>query len=119
MDLKVDGQYQVAVSEQDKFGNLEQVPFDAAPAYSVSDASMMSLQPAADGLSCLLIPSGKVGPVKVQFLGSIGGKQFAGEADLNMIPGDVAQVALAVGPAPVAAPVAPAAPAADPAVSPV
>ena len=112
MNILVDVPELFKVVEEDKFGNIEQVPFDAVPAWSLVDASFGSLAPSADGLSCVLTSAGKVGATSLQFSGSIGGQVFAGSLALNFLPGAVSQVVIQDGgPAPAAAPVAPAAPA--------
>lgn len=96
MDLKVSQQVPVAIVAEDRFGNPTGA-FDAPPAWTVVDATLGAAQVAADGLSAVFVPSGKLGVTQLQVLGAADGKQIQGSLDLNLIAGDATQVVLQAG----------------------
>lgn len=96
MNLKVSQQVSVAVVAEDKFGNPTGA-FDAAPAWSLSDPSLGDVQVAADGLSALVVPNGKLGSCQLQVLAKADGKDLAGSLDLVLIAGDATQIVLQAG----------------------
>jgi hypothetical protein len=94
MDLKVNYTESVSVVIEDKFNNVLTQGFDAHPAWGLADPTLGSVAVSADGLSVVITPSGKLGMTQLQLSGSIGGVAIAGSLDMNMIPGDAAQVVL-------------------------
>lgn len=65
--LKADEQLKVFVKKfKDKFGNDAKV--DGAPQWSLSDEELGKIESAADGMSCVLTPSGKAGGGVVNML---------------------------------------------------
>lgn len=97
MNLKDNNQLPISISPADEFGNPTQSAFDAAPTWSVDDVSIATVSPAADGLSAVVTPTGKLGSCNVQALGLVGGNQIQGTLELDIIAGDVAEVTLTPG----------------------
>lgn len=99
MNLPVDEQIAYALGGAvDEFGNPVPVPaFDAPPAWSVSDSTLAAVQASDDGLSAVVVPTGKLGACKLQLLGAVGGKSMSGSDDLVLIPGAAVSVALVPG----------------------
>lgn len=126
MQLKVNDQLPIAIQAADEFGNPTAAVFDAPPAWSSSDVSVAAVVAAADGLSAVVASvAGKLASATIQVSGLVGGKPVVGAIQLDMIPGDAAEIVLAPGvpvavPLPVAPPVeaapAPVEPVAPPAV---
>lgn len=96
MNLKVSQNLPIAIVAEDKFGNPTGA-FDSAPAWSLTDPTLGSVAPAADGLSAVVSPSGKLGSCQVQVLGQADGKAIQGSLDLVLIPGDATQIVLQAG----------------------
>lgn len=108
MNLKVNQQLPVSIVAEDKFGNPTGA-FDSVPAWTLSDPTLGTVTPAADGLSAVLVPSGKLGNGQLQVLGTADAKQISGSLDVVLIAGDATQIVLQPGtpvdvPAPVPAP---------------
>lgn len=99
MNLKVSQSLPLSIAPVDKFGNAAKV--DGAPSWSLTDPSLGSLSPASDGLSAVLVPSGKIGSASVQVnadadLGE-GVKAIVGELPVDFLAGDAASVSIAAG----------------------
>lgn len=99
MFLKVSDSLPLSIEIKDKFGNMAKV--DGAPAWAVTDASLATVEVAADGLSAVLKPVGAVGSFKVQVsadadLGE-GVKAILGELDIELLSGEAVAVALVAG----------------------
>lgn len=97
MNLQVSKQLSIGgVVPEDKFDNPTG-PLDAPPTFSVTDPTLGSVVAAADGLSVVFTPSGKLGSCQVQALGQAGGKVINGSLDLVLIPGDATHIVLQAG----------------------
>ena len=105
MNLKVSQQLPVAVVAEDKFGNPTGA-FDSVPVWSLSDDTLGVANASADGLSAVVVPSGKEGTCTLQVLASADGKQLSGSLALVLIAGDATQLVLQAG-TPVDPPAAP------------
>lgn len=97
--IKVNQSLPLSIGITDKAGNPAAV--DGAPAWSLTDPSLGSLDVAGDGMSAAFTPAGKTGELKVQVsadadLGA-GVKQIVGELDLQITGGDAATIALSGG----------------------
>lgn len=99
MFLKVNQNLPLSVKFEDAKGNEATV--DGAPIWAVSDEALAKLEVAEDGLSALLIPSGKVGSFKVQCTADgdmgEGSKSIMGEMDIDLLPADAVKVGLIAG----------------------
>lgn len=114
MNLKVSQELPINIQAEDEFGNATGA-FDSAPQFSVADPSLATVKASDDGLSAVVIPTGKLGTTQVQVLAQADGKTIAGSLDLVLIPGDATQIVIQAGaPTDVPAPAAPVA--ADPVV---
>lgn len=109
MNMKVNDQLPITIQAADEFGNPTSANFDAPPAWSVSDSTVATVTPAADGLSAVVTsPSGKLASCTVQVAGTVGGQPVQGSLQLTMVAGDTAEITLAPGtPTPAPAPAAP------------
>jgi hypothetical protein len=96
MDLKVNDILPVTLLVEDKFGN-QNGSLDAAPTWAVVDASFGAFAAAADGLSGVFTPAGKVGTAALQVSGLIGGAPITGTLALNLLPGDATQIVITPG----------------------
>lgn len=92
MNLSVDNPINCSLAESDKFGNIESAATDAPPVWSLADASMGSLVAAADGMSAVITPSGKLGALVVNVSASVGGVAVNGSGSGTMVAGAVAQI---------------------------
>ena len=70
--------------------------FDQPPAWSVDDGSIVSLAPAADGMSCT-IAGLKPGNANVSVAGTVGGQSFAGSVLVPVVAGDATQIKVSLG----------------------
>ena len=86
MDLKVSQEVPVSIVAEDRFGNPTGA-CDAPPSWSVSDPSLGAATVAADGMSAVFIPSGKIGACQLQVSGIAQGHSIAGALDLNLLAG--------------------------------
>jgi hypothetical protein len=91
----------LAINPVDKKGNPAKV--DGAPAWAVSDETLATLQPAADGLSAGLFANGPLGTFQVTVsadadLGE-GIATISGVLDVEVIAGAAASLAISAGPA--------------------
>ena len=79
---------------KDAKGNASLV--DGAPTWALTDPALATLVPAADGMSCDVVPSGTPGACKLQaFVDadmSPGVTPIMGEFDLQLIPGETVTV---------------------------
>lgn len=92
-----DSQHVVAaIQEKDALGLPADTAFDSVPAWSVSDAGIVAISPAADGLSCDCVPAG-LGIATVSFVAVLKGKTFTGSGDLQVLPGDAVSVDMVFG----------------------
>jgi hypothetical protein len=73
MDLSVSQEATIHVKPVDRRGNPSNLPLDAPPAYVASNPLLLNVQPAADGLSALLVPTGETGAVDVTITASYKG----------------------------------------------
>lgn len=99
MQLKVSDMQKINLSIKDKFGNAAAV--DGKPSWSLTDASLASLEVADDGMSANVKPSGAVGSFQIQAscdadLGE-GVKTIFGTLDMDLLPGEAVSVELAGG----------------------
>lgn len=97
MNLKANDTLPVSLQVADEFGNPTQGAFDAPPAWSLTDSSLGSVAVAADGMSGVVTPSGKLGSCSLQVLGAVNGQQVQGTLALVVIAGDVAEMTLIPG----------------------
>lgn len=70
--------------------------FDQPPVYTVDDASIASLVPSADGLSCDVVGQ-KPGNATVSVAGVAAGVSYAGSVVVPVTSGDPTQIKLSVG----------------------
>lgn len=96
MDLKANYQVQVHVLSADRFNNPAG-SFDSPPVYSLDDASLGSVVAAADGLSAIITPSGKLGSSIVKVIAQVGGLGLQDSLPINFIAGDAVKVILSAG----------------------
>jgi len=98
--------------ELDQAGNVISVAPDAPPVWTVSDATLATITPAADGMSATILPVGPLGAFKVQVSAMFGGKAILASDDIQVVASGIASIVIApVVPAAAApAPAAPAAP---------
>lgn len=96
MNLKANDMLPVSIQAEDKFGNSVDT-LDAAPAWTVSDETMGSVESSEDGMSAEFTPSGKEGTVLLQVLAQEDGKQIAGTLEVNVIAGDATKIVIAAG----------------------
>lgn len=99
MKLKVTQSLPLSIKPVDAKGNAATV--DGAPAWSVSDATLASINPADDGLSAVLVPLGPIGSFSVQVsadgdLGE-GTKTIVGTLAVDLIGGDAVSVEIVAG----------------------
>lgn len=99
MNLKDSQEVTVSAALEDAKGNpVPSATFDAPPVWGLDDASFGAVTPAADGLSALFVPNGKLGVCHIQFSASLAGKALvATSEDINVVAGDATQVALSLG----------------------
>lgn len=72
--------------------------FDAPPVWTISDATVATITPSADGTSCVVASEGNPGSTaNLAVSASVGGNPYQGTAQINIIPGDVAEVAISFG----------------------
>lgn len=109
MNLKINQNLPLSVKFEDAQGNAASV--DGAPAWSVTDASLATLQPSADGLSCLVVPTGPTGSLTVQCAADVdlgsGVTTILGSLDLVLVSAEATQVDISAGTPVDQAPVAP------------
>ena len=104
MNLKANDQLPVSLQAADEFGNPTAANFDSPPSWSSSDASVVAVAAAADGLSAVLSsPAGKLSGATVQVAGTVGGVAVQGSLQLTVVAGDTAEITLVPG-TPVAVP---------------
>lgn len=99
MFLLITQELPVSVVFKDKLGNVAKV--DGLPAWAVTDATLASLEVAADGLSAVVTPLGPVGSFKLQVsadadLGE-GVKSILGELSVDLLPAEAVTVELTPG----------------------
>lgn len=99
MKLKVTQTLPLSIKPVDAKGNPATV--DGAPQWSVSDPTLATITPAADGLSAVLVPLGPLGSLAVQVsadgdLGE-GVKTIVGTAAVDLIGGDAVSVEIVAG----------------------
>ncbi len=70
--------------------------FDQPPVWSVDDATVVSLAPAADGMSCV-IAGQKPGNANVSVSGAVAGKSFAGSVAVPVVGGDAVAIKVNLG----------------------
>jgi hypothetical protein len=97
MNQKVNNQLPFTIAPADEFGNATGGNFDAPPVWSIDDPTVASVLAAADGLSGVVTPTGKLGSCNLQVLASVGGQSLQGTAALVEIAGDTAEIALIPG----------------------
>lgn len=103
-----------SLEADDALGNAG-AELDAAPQWSVSDASLASIAPSADGMSAVVTPAGKLGTFTIGVTAVAGGQALSAVSDsIQVAVGAAAslKVSLTAVAAPVAAPAQPAAPSA-------
>lgn len=108
------GSVSATLEADDALGNAG-AALDAAPQWSISDASLGAVAPAADGMSALVTLSGKLGQFTLGVTGVAGGQALSAVSDsIEVQVGAAAslKIALTAVAAPVVAPVAPADPSA-------
>jgi hypothetical protein len=94
IDQKITG---FSVIEEDKAGNKIADPA-ATLAWSLTDPTLGSVAPSADGLSCDVLPSGKLGSCQLQVSVVDGSLSAQGSSDaINFLPGSLAKVEIAPG----------------------
>jgi len=86
----------VSLVLKDKFGNDASV--DGAPVWASTNPDIATVTPSADGLSCTLVSSGRMGTAEVTVdldadLGE-GVRSLAGSALVDVVSGEVSAVAL-------------------------
>jgi len=83
----------------DKKGNPATV--DGLPVWSVSDATILSVQPAADGLSATIVANGPLGLSQVSISGDAdlgeGMKPVVGTLDVTVVAGEAVSATINAG----------------------
>lgn len=99
MFLKVNQNLPLTVQFTDAKGNPAVV--DGIPTWAVTDATLATLDVAADGLSATLIPTGPIGSLVVQVNADAdmgeGVKTILGELPVDLIAGDASTVVITAG----------------------
>lgn len=89
----------LAITIVDAKGNPAVV--DGAPEWSTSDASVLSVQPAADGMSAIVRASGGLGSAQVSVTADAdtgaGIEPIAGTLDVEVIAGKAVAVSISAG----------------------
>lgn len=96
MNLKVNDFLPVSIVAEDEFGNPTGA-LDGAPAWSMSDSTLGTVEASEDGMSATVKPSGKLGTCQLQVLAAAQGKQISGSLELVMIAGDASQIVIQAG----------------------
>jgi hypothetical protein len=99
MFQKVTEKIRFSIEVKDVFGNQAQV--DGLPQWESTDADAATLEVSEDGLSCLVIPKGKLGVFSLQVkvdadLGE-GVKEILGSAEIDMVAGEAATINIVAG----------------------
>lgn len=99
MNLKDSQQVTATALIEDKKGvPVPDAQFDQPPVYGLDDASFGDVVVSDDGLSATFVPNGKQGICHIQFSGVFNGETVTGTSeDINVVPGDAAQVVLTLG----------------------
>jgi hypothetical protein len=96
MNLQDNKPVTAALELVDAAGNVApgaQLDASPAPSWQMDDASFGSLVPAADGLSAVLTPAGKLGTCHIQFAGSLNGAPVqAVSEDIVIVPGQAVSI---------------------------
>lgn len=96
--MKDTEQQLAAIEIDDALGFPAGAVADQPPGWSVDDADLVNLAPAADGMSCMISASGKKlghGSVSVAVL--VGGKSFSGSVGVDIVAGDAATIKVSLG----------------------
>lgn len=97
--LPIDRVVTVSIQPVDAAGNA--APVDAAPAWSSSNPSLISIAPAADGLSAELCPTGQLGPVQISVSADalLGPevRTLTGLLDVQVVGGEAVAISIAAG----------------------
>lgn len=95
MNLKVTQTVAVEIVAEDHFDNV--VVLEVAPAWSLSDPSLGTLEIAEGGMSVKVVPSGRLGACQLQALVEVAGKSLSGSLDLVLMAGDIEEIILKAG----------------------
>ncbi len=79
----------------DTRGNPTNPP--STPVWSSSDATILSVEPAPDGLSCWAVAAGKLGNAQITAATVIGGNTLTAVGSLQVLAGDAVQEILSAG----------------------
>ena len=97
--LTVDQKVVLTIRPVDRGGNP--APLDGVPVWSTTDTDLLTLTPAADGLSCAVITTGKLGAGQVNVVGDarIGDevKNISGALDVNVQAGEAVNLTIEAG----------------------
>lgn len=98
MQLKDNQNGSYSVQIEDVKGNAAPLDSAAAPSWAITDPSLAAITPSADGLSCQVVPSGKLGTCQVQFsVAAVGDEPAISASDDLEIIASVATQAILVG----------------------
>jgi hypothetical protein len=82
----------------DAFGNIGEAPAGIVPLWSTANAQMMTITPAADGLSANCVSLGAQGNVDISVIDSEVGANLTGDLVVTITAGPVAQLSVVPGP---------------------
>lgn len=98
MKLKDNYKLSVSIKAADEFGNPTDAGFDAPPAWSQSDESVLKVVASDDGMSASVASNGgKLAASTIQVSGKVNGKDVLGSLEVEIVAGDVAQIVLQPG----------------------
>lgn len=80
MQVADNGKVDAVLEADDAVGNAG-AALDSPPAWSVSDSAMASVSPAADGMSAVVTPSGKLGSFSIHAEATAGGKPLSADSE--------------------------------------
>lgn len=83
----------------DAKGNIVSATFPTPPSWSVSDSTILTVSPAADGLSAVVTAVGKIGSASVSVSGTPAGESspISGSATITVTAAQAASFALTFG----------------------
>lgn len=96
MSLKISQQVIGTIKVVDRMGNDAGASLDAPPLWS-TDAALLKLDVAPDGLSGTLVPVGPLGSARVQVDGVSGGKPLTGSVIVDLTAGEAVSLTIELG----------------------
>lgn len=99
--LTADQQLRLTPLFEDRYGNA--APIDGMPRWEVSDETIATVTPDADGMSALVVTTGKVGGAQIRCVADakvgIGVRELIGLEDISVVGGEARVVRLTAAPA--------------------